>query len=126
MYLLHINAQSDGGIFEVLPEEVEHAELMVEDAVGHVLLDLVGEATMDDVTMDDVTICFKSASRTGQRECSIQIQAQCSFDSFTLLPCTKEHMERAVEKQLCSLLRELFGPMTIDSVFARPSYMESR
>ena len=121
MYFLHIHAQSYGGIVEVLPEEVEHAELMVEEAVGHVLLDLVGEAMMD-----DVTIRFNSASRTGQRDCSIQIQAQCSFDSFTLLPCTKEHMERAVEKQLCSLLRELFGPMTIESVFAQPSYMELR
>lgn len=105
----------------MFPEEVEKAELMAEDAVGHVLLDLFGEATVD-----DVTVCFSSASRRGLRDCSIQIQAQCSFESFTLLPCTKEYMELAVGKSMGSLLKELFGPMTIECVIVQPSFMESR
>jgi hypothetical protein len=121
MYLLHIHAQSYGRIFEVLPEEVENAELAAEEAVGHVLLDLFGDAMVD-----DVTIQFSSASRTAQRDCSIQIQAQCSFDSFTSHQSTKEYMERTVGKKLCSLLKELFGQVAVDSVVAQPIFMESQ
>jgi hypothetical protein len=40
MRLLHIQVQNQGRIFEVLPEEAEHAELAVEDVVGQILLDL--------------------------------------------------------------------------------------
>jgi len=120
MYLLHIHAQSYSRIFEVLPEEVGDAEIVVEEAVGHILVDLFGDAMVD-----DVTIHFSSASRTGQRDCSIQIQAQCSFDSHTLHPSAKEHMERTVGRNLGSLLREVFGPVTVDSVTAQPYFMES-
>ncbi len=43
MHLLHINARSYGRIFEVLPEEVENAELIAEEAVSHLLLGLFDE-----------------------------------------------------------------------------------
>ncbi len=120
MYLLHIHAQSYSRIFEVLPEEVGDAEIVVEEAVGQILVDLFGDAMVD-----DVTIHFSSASLTGQRDCSIQIQAQCSFDSHTLHPSAKEHMERTVGRNLGSLLREVFGPVTVDTVTAQPYFMES-
>lgn len=119
MCLLHIHAQSHGRIFEVFPEEIENAELMAEDAVSHVLLDLFGETTVE-----NVTIGFSSASHIGERDCSIQIEAQCSSQTFTLLPCTREYMELAVGKCMCSVLRELFGPVTIESVIVQPSCME--
>ena len=121
MHLLHINARSYGRIFEVVPEEAETAELMVEEAVSYVLLDLFGE-----VMVDDVTVHFSCASRTGQRDCSIQIHAQCSLQSFKMFPCTREHMELTVGKSICSLLKEFFGPVTIDSVIAQPLFMRTR
>ena len=120
MCLLRIHAHSYSRIFEVVLEEIENAELMVEDAVSLVLLDL-----FDEVTMDDVTVHFSPASHTGQRDCSIQIQAQCSFQSFRSLPCTKEHMKLTIGKSVCSILKELFGPVTIDSVIVQPFFLES-
>src|SRR5256885_9613804 len=100
MHLLHINARSYGRIFEVLPEEVENAELIAEEAVSHLLLGL-----FDEVIVDDVSIHFSCASRMGQRDCFIQIQAQCSLQSFKMFPCTREHMELTVGKSICSLLK---------------------
>ncbi len=120
MYLLRIHAQSYSRIFEVLPEETGNAELMVEMVVGQVLVDLFGDAMVD-----DVTIHFSSTSRTGQRDCSIQIQAQCSCDANKLLSSAREYMERTVAKNLGSLLRELFGPVAVDSVIAQPYFLES-
>ncbi len=116
MCLLDIHAQSDGRRFEVFPEETENAELTAEEAVSHVLLNLFGE-----VTVDDVTVHFSSTSRTGLYHCSIQIHAQCSCRLFALLPRTKENMKLAVEKSLCSILKELFGPVNVDSVTFSPS-----
>ncbi|MFL5625260.1 MAG: hypothetical protein ACJ788_06640 [Ktedonobacteraceae bacterium] len=116
MWLLHVHAQSYSRVFEVLPEEVENAELMIEDVVSHGLLALFGE-----VRVDDVTVHFSAASHIGQRDCSIQIQAQCSHQSFALLACTKEQMELLVGKSLRSLLKELFGPVTMNSVIVEPS-----
>jgi len=43
MSILQIHMQSDGQVLEVLPEEVENAELAVEDVVCQVLLELFGE-----------------------------------------------------------------------------------
>lgn len=116
MWLLHVHAQSYSRIFEVLPEEVENAELMIEDVVSHGLLALFSE-----VRVDDVTVHFSAASHLGQRDCSIQIQAQCSHQSFASFPSTKEHMERVVGKSVCSLLKELFGPVTMNSVIVQSS-----
>ena len=118
MLRLDIHVQSCSRIFEVLPEEAENAELMVEDIVSHGLLTL-----FDEVNVDDVTVCFSPASHMGQRDCSIKIQAQCSYQSFALLPRTQEYMELAVGRCMCSLLKELFGPVTIDSVAVRTFFM---
>lgn len=121
MCFLRIQAHSYSRNFEVSPDEVENAELMVEDAVSLVLIDLFGEAEVD-----KVAVLFSPASPMGQRDCSIQIQAQCSFQSFTLFPRTKENIELAVGKIMCMILKELFGPVTMDSVSIAPSYiMES-
>jgi hypothetical protein len=86
-------------------------ELIVENAVSQVLLDL-----FDEVTMDEVTIRFSSNLHMSLQQCFILMQAQCACQSFTLLPRTKEHMELAVEKSICSILRELFGSVTVESV----------
>jgi hypothetical protein len=121
MCLLHIRAQSHDKIFEVLPGELESAELITEEAVSHVLVAFFGEATVDEVTIN-----FSPASNTRRRDCSILIKAECDYESFTLLPCTREYMELAIGKSLSSILKELFGPVTIESVLVQPTVLELR
>ncbi len=120
MCLLHIHARSQGRIFEVLPEDVESTELVAEEAASQVILDLFDEAIID-----DVTIQFSPTSTMGQRTCSIHIQVQCAYKSFKLLPCTKEYIQLAIGKSMSSMLKELFGGVTIDTVIVQPSFMEA-
>jgi hypothetical protein len=116
MCLLEVHAQCDDRFFEVSPNEVENAELMVEDLVSQVLLELFDEGIVEEVAM-----CFSANPRTGLQRCSIQISAQCNCQAFTLRPRTKENMEGAVEKNMHTLLRELFGHVKIDSVMRCPA-----
>ena len=116
MCFLEIHAQCYDRFFEVIPGDVENAELTVENAMSHVLLDL-----FDEGTVDDVTIRFSSNLHMGLHHCSIHIHAQCACQSFTLLPPTQENMELAVENTMSSILRELFGSVSVDSVTLIPS-----
>jgi hypothetical protein len=111
MGILQIHAKCYDRFFEVFSDEVVDTELVIENAVSHVLLDL-----FDGVTMDEVSICFSSHLHTGLQHCFIWMQAQCAFQSFTLLPYTKERMDLAVENGICSILRELFGSVTVESI----------
>ena len=115
MSILQIHMQSDGRILEVLPEEVENAELAVEDVVCQVLLELFGGGSVD-----DVSIQFSPASRR-TRQCSIQVHAQCSYQSFTLGPRTSENMELAVERRIRPIMTELFGRLKVECVILTPS-----
>jgi hypothetical protein len=114
MCLLHIHAQSQSRILEVLPEEVENAELAVEDMASQVLLDLFGGGAVD-----EVTIRFTSAQ--GIHHCFIHIHAQCSCQRCPSLPRTQAYMRLAVEKNMGSLLKELFGAVQVDSVTLSPA-----
>ena len=121
MCILQIFVQCHDRFFEVLQEELESTEVIVEDAISQVLLDLFGE-----VSVDDVAIRFSSALRMGLQHCSIQIQAQCSYQSFALFPRTKELIEHTVEKRISLILKELFGSVTVDSVTITPFSTESQ
>ena len=116
MCMLQIQAQGTNRFLEVLPDEAENAELTVEHAVSHLLVDLFGE-----VAVNDVTVLFPSPLHGDLKHCSIQICALCSCDSFALLPRTQEHIKLAVEKRMGSLLRELFGSVKVDDVTLSPS-----
>jgi len=111
MCILLMHVQCAHRFFEILPDQVEGAELTVEDAVSHILLDLFGKGAVD-----EVTIRFP----TGLSHCSIHIQALCFCQSFTLLPRTEENMKHALVESASSLLKELFGPVNIESVTLRP------
>src|SRR5947207_1368839 len=111
MCILQIHAQCYGRFFEVLPGEVENTELIVENAMCHILLDL-----FDEGTVDNVTIRFSSNSHMGLQYCSIHIHAQCACQSFTLLPHTKENMRLAVDTSISAILRELSGSVHVDNV----------
>ncbi len=116
MCMLQVHVQCSDRFFEVSPDEVENAELMVEDGVSRVLLDL-----FDEVAVDDVAIRFTSSPPVDLHHCSIHIRAQCFCHSFASLPHIEENMKRAVEKSMCSLLRELFGSANVESVTFSPS-----
>lgn len=115
MCVLSVQVQGCDKFFEVLPDEGENAELMVEDVMSHVLLDLFGEGTVD-----DVSIRFSSDLCMGLKHCSIRIRAQCSCQYFALSPRSKEHMELAVEKSIGARLKELFGSVNVESVTLLP------
>ena len=119
MCKLQISAQGYDMFLEVLPDEVQTAELTVEEVVSHVLLDLFGEGTVD-----DVTIRFSSGLHMGLHHCSIHIHAQCSCQLFAQFPRTKENIKLAVAKSMQSLLRELFGTVHIDNVTLIPTPWE--
>lgn len=113
MGIFRIHAQCYDRFLEVLPDEVEKAELAVEDIMSHILLSLFGEGTVD-----DVTIRFPSRYR---KSCYIQIHAQSPWQSFTLFPRTEEHIKSAVTNYISSVLKELFGAVEVDSVKLSPS-----
>jgi hypothetical protein len=123
MSLLHIHAQSHGRFFEVLPEEVENAELAVEELVSHVLLELFGEASVE---VDEVTISFSPVSHMGQRDCSLDVRAQCSPESFKISACSEEYMKAVIANTIYSSLREFFGSVTIESISLEPAYTGAR
>jgi len=116
MGILQIHVQCYGRFFEVFSDKNVNAELTVENAVSQVLLYL-----FDEVTMDEVTIRFSSNLPMDLQHCAIHMQAQCAYQSFTLLPHTKDNMELAVENGMCSILRELFGSVIVESVTFSPS-----
>ncbi|SRR5579884_669931 len=116
MCLLEVNAQCDDRFFEVSPDEVENAELMVEDLVSQVLVKLFDEGIVEEVAM-----CFSANPFTGLQRCSIQISAQCNCQAFTLRPKTKKNIKFAIEKNMQALLRELFGHVRVNSVMRCPS-----
>ncbi len=103
MCMIQIQAQGNNRFLELLPDEAENAELTVEHAVSHLLVDLFGE-----VAVNDVTILFPSTLHRDLKHYSIQICALCSCDSFALLPRTQEHIKLAVAKRMGSLLSEFF------------------
>lgn len=115
MCILRIQAHCSGRFFEVLQSEVENCKLVVEEMMSHVLLNLFGEGTVD-----DVMIHFASSFLMGLQQCSIQVLAQCNCEDFVLQPRTEEHMKIAVRSSLSSLLKQLFGSVHIDSVVLLP------
>ena len=101
--------------FEVFSNEIEYNELMIENAVSQLLVDFF------DGVMVNVIIIFSPHQQMGLQHCSIQIQAQGECKTSASLPRTKENIELRVENCMCSLLRELFGSVIVDSVTFNPS-----
>lgn len=111
MCLFQIHARGDARFSEIVSDEVENAELAVEDVMSHVLLNLFGGGTVEDVTIE-----FFPDPQKHHRRFSIQIYLQCACQQFALQPPTKEHMQCEVEKHTRVLLRELFVSLEVDNV----------
>ena len=115
MCTLQAHMQCYDRFFEVFSDEVEYNELMIENAVSQLLLDFFDEV------MVDVTLIFSSHLHMGLQHCSVQIQAQCEYQTIASHLRTKENIELTVENCMCSILRELFGSVIVDSVTFNPS-----
>lgn len=110
MYIVQMDMHCTEKFFEILPHDVEYAELMVEDLVSHILLDLFATAMIE-----QVNICFSSDPLLGQL-CSVQIQAQCVSKSVQLTPKELENLEMAVEDRVSRALVQLLGAVEVERV----------
>ena len=115
MCMLHIQVQCHDKYFEIISDELESAEITVEHAISHVLLDLFGE-----VSVDDVTLHFPCDRRMGLQQCTIHIQAQCASHALTVLPRTQEQIEQTIAQCICPILKELFGSVHVECVTLSP------
>ena len=115
MCTLQAHMQCYDRFFEVIPNEVEYNELILENAVSQLLL-----AFFDEV-MVDVNIFFSPHVHMEPQHCFIQIQAQCDNQIGASLSDPNEYIELSVENKMCSILRELFGSVIVDSVTFIPS-----
>jgi len=88
---------------------------MIENAVSQLLLGFFEEV------MVEVTIIFSPHLYMGLQHCSIQIDAQCESQTDVSLPSRKENIELTIENNMSSILRELFGSVSVDSVTFNPS-----
>ena len=115
MCTLQANMQCYDRFFEVFSHEVEQNELILENVVSQLLLDFFDEV------MVDVNINFSPHLQMGLQHCSIQIQAECESQTGASLPGPNEHIDLIVENKMCSILRELFGSVIVDSVTFIPA-----
>ena len=115
MCTLNAQMQCYDRFFEVFSNEVEYNELLLENVVSQLLIDFFDEV------MVDVNIIFSPHVYMELQHCSIQIQAQCEWQTVASLPYPKENIELSVENSMCSILRELFGSVIVDCVTFIPS-----
>lgn len=114
MCIFQIHVRCDG-FSEILCDEVENAELVVEDVMCHVLLNLFNGGTVEDITVR--RFVGSSLHRPG---CSIQIRVQCPCLGCSLEASAKEPMQREMQKHTALLLRELFTSVEVDDVSLSP------
>ncbi len=110
MYLVQMDMYCTERFLEILPHDVEYAELMVEDLVSHILLDLFANALID-----QVSISFSSDPSLEQL-CSVQIQARCLSKSFRLAPHELERTELTLEDRVSRALVQLLGAVEVERV----------
>jgi hypothetical protein len=110
MYSVQMSMHSTEKLFEILPNDVEYAELMVEDLVSQILLDLFAS-----VMIDQVSICFSSDPSLEQL-CSVQIQARCVSKSLRLTPKELENLELTLENRVSCALVQLLGVVDVEGV----------
>jgi hypothetical protein len=111
MYIIQIYMECVEKFSEILPNDLEYAELVVEDLVSHILLDFFTEAIID-----EVSISFSSDSLKEQQPSFIRINAQCSNRISQLLSNDVENMELALEASLSCVLVELLGSVNVNKV----------
>lgn len=106
MAIIQIHLQCDDRFIEVLPEGVEHAELMVESLVTQVLLEL-----FDTVTVDEVTI-----KQAPSKQAPLGVTLQCETDIDQARHGDLGATELLIENVVSQVWQELFGAVTVDEV----------
>ncbi len=121
MCTLQIFMQCYDRFYEIALDENEKAELFVEEMIAHVLVNLFGNAIVDDVSIQRT-----SGSPVRLHHCSLSIQAQCSCEEFVLYPRSQEYMKQALEQGISSIFKELSIEVKFDKVLLHPSRWQCR
>lgn len=111
MYAIEIDIRCIDSYFEVLLDDLENAELTIEDLISRALADL-----FEAIIVGGVIISVSPSSRTDVQLCSISIDVQRPGRPFLLLPEDLENMEFAVENAISCVLLELFETVMVDRV----------
>ena len=115
MCILQAHMQCFDKFFEVFPNEVEQNELILENVVSQLLLDFFDEVTVN------VNMNFSPHEQMGLQHCCIQIQAQCENQIGASSSEPNAYFEVSLENKICSILREFFCSVIVDSVTLIPS-----
>lgn len=109
MYSLQMNLCGLNKFHEMLPGELEGAELMLEEVSSLTLLDLFDEVIAEDVTL-----------RYGQfpcvEGCSMSLRFFCPARTLKTRSWSVEELETAVKEQISCALGELFGKVIVENV----------
>lgn len=100
---------------EISSDNMEMTELVIEEAMSHVLLKLFDGGMVEDVTLHLV------AGLPGKRHgYSIQIRVSCPLEQFALSPRTEENMCGELLKNTFRLMKELFTSLEVANVTMLP------
>jgi len=97
---------------EMLPGELESAELLLEEVSSLILLDL-----FDEVIADDVTLRYGQISCA--EGCSMSLRFFCPACTLKTCSWSVEELKAAVEEQIGCALGELFGKVIAENVTIR-------
>ncbi|HLI05925.1 MAG TPA: hypothetical protein VKV40_05085 [Ktedonobacteraceae bacterium] len=115
MWSLEMYMQCSGRFPEVSPDEVDSAELSIENGVSHVLL-----ALFEEVMMGEVHVFFHPAPHKGLPYFVVEIGAECDGQHALSPFSTREHIKHAIVQDVSALLKELFGIVDVEAVTMQP------
>lgn len=110
MYVFTMHADCADQFMEVLPEQLESAELVVEHLISQVLLGL-----FDTVILEDVSLLRSDRSKP-QVGFLIHIYAHCANVSRPFLADHFDDLELYLEENICCALIELFGTVLVEEI----------
>ncbi len=115
MCTLQAHMQGYDRFFEVFSNEVDQNELMLENIFSQLLIDFF------EWVMVEVHMHFSPQEEAGMKHCNIHLQAQCDQQVHASTLDTDKYLEVRIEHEMCSILRELFCSVIVDSVRFFPS-----
>ena len=115
MCTLQAHMQGYDRFFEVFSNEVEQNELMLENIFSQLLIEFF------EWVMVEVHAHFSPHEESGMKHCVIHVHAQCDQQVYASTLDTQEYLEVRIEHGMCSILRELFCSVIVESVTLFPS-----
>ena len=111
MYVFDMYLECPDRFSEVLREELDAAELTVEQLVSQILLNYFGM-----VFIEDVSIHLSSGRSVQRTECFIHIFAQCLDLFLPSIEANLDEIELVLENNISCVLIELFGAVNVEKV----------